>query len=416
MLRLVRRPSILHAALFALLQMALPSIASATSWFSMSEGGGSLDVARAQPPQVLPSDAGRALSELVAFDGGAFAVYEPPRGTGPQCPVLIHGDDWQPVGVPREGWEDRRIQAAVAVGGALFWGTDFSLMEIVEGRAVPFVEFGDLRHFAVMVPPPVLHYGGVAQLATDGAGNVWAHGSGRAESIVFYTHRDRWLTTYRNKPLPRPYPLGWPWDVPAEVIAGDPSRPGLWTYGPARDGADSVFYCDLALPGDPWEKAFPQPRVAFPRADTAIDFRLTHTRTAVPNGVLRPQLIRPLLAADITGRCWLAEGAEGAATVHVFDGQVFTDVTPPPELLKGSQLRQLVCDNARGELLVATSVAGVLVFDGAKWSEHPLNSVLPTVKDTGMKPVDRMAVSEDSSVWVATASYLLHWTRDDEPQ
>ena len=112
----------------------------------------------------------------------------------------------------------------------------------------------------------------------------------------------------------------------------------------------------------------------------------------------------------------MAEGAEGAASIHVFDGQAFTDVTPPPELLRGSQLRQLVCDNTRGELLVATSAAGVLVFDGGQWSEHPLNSVLPTVKDTGMKPVDRMAVSEDSSVWVATASYLLHWTRDDEPQ
>jgi ligand-binding sensor domain-containing protein len=156
--------------------------------------------------------------------------------------------------------------------------------------------------------------------------------------------------------------------------------------------------------------------VAYPRRDKGDTKLVKHQRSAVSQGVAVPQLQIPLIAADITGRCWLAEGTEGGASIHAFDGQAFTDVTPPAELLNGSQLRQLVCDNARGELLVTTSAAGVLVFDGAQWSEHPLNSVLPTVEDTEMKPVDRIAVADDGSLWVATASYLLHWTRDDEQE
>ncbi len=413
---LVRCPAMLYAALFAVLQFADPSNASTTSWFSVFEGDEHLEVREVEAPRMVSGAAAPAVSQLLALTSGAFFVYETLLGTGRQYPVILDGVSGDAVVVPDTAWEGRRIEAAVAVGSALYWGTDFSLMEVVDGRAQPFTKFGDLMDFKVMAPPPVPHFGAVAHLAADGTGSVWVHSSGHSRSIVFYTSADRWLTTYHGKPLPQPYPVGRPWRVPAETIAGDPSRPGLWAYGRTRDGDGSVFYCDLALPGDPWEEAFPPPRVAYPRADTAMGLRLWHTRTAVPDGVQPPQLVRPLIAADITGRCWLAEGAEGAASIHVFDGQAFTVVTPPPELLRGSQLRQLVCHNARGELLVATSGAGVLVFDGTQWAEHPLTPLLPTVEGTETRPADRIAVAEGSSVWVATASYLLHWTRDDEQQ
>jgi len=198
-------------------------------------------------------------------------------------------------------------------------------------------------------------------------------------------------------------------------MAGDPARPGLWTYGHYDGGGYGIFYADAYSPqmASLAGVDVPPPNVAYPRRDSGHTKLMSHRTSAAPEGVAAPQLRAPLIAADITGRCWLAEAEERAPSVHVFDGRTFTDVTPPPELLKASQLRQLVCDNTRGELLVATSAAGVLVFDGARWSEHPLSLLLPTIEGTQMKPVDRIAVAEDSSVWVATASYLLHWTRGE---
>ena len=355
-------------------------------------------------------------------DGTCLVTHEAPAKW--QDIYVVDARTRDAVRVPSLTWGRERADAAVGHGDAFYLGTCRGISRVRCGTASWLYEFADLQEFSAPAPPPQYYSSPVSALCVDGAGNLWTrtgHCSTTSPctgSIVFPLDEGRWTLRRGDRELSRPMPSARIWRVPCQAIAGDPVRPGLWAYGREDGPVAGLFYADAAVPAESDKAAdlTPLPEVAYPLPETHAIRRLHHTRSAAPEGVTAPQLQTPLIAADITGRCWLAEGTEGAASIHVFDGQAFTNVTPPPELLRGSQLRQLVCDNSRGELLVATSGAGVLVFDGTHWSEHLLNSVLPTVKDTEMKPVDRIAVGEDGSVWLGTSGFLLHWTRDDGQQ
>ena len=400
----------------ALVVAISPSPGAVAAWHHVSAYDGVISTASA-PQQALDAREWRRGStrHLAATPGGGLLlVHETDNQWQMVC--LITADEASPVLTAT--WGRNHVEGVVAAGGDVYVAA-VKLLRVESGVAIPqYCACPDALGLRVRDRPgpevgPVGLTIGVP--VADGTATVWAVTPGVSGPICFSADRRDWATGSGGDPVRGPLPWAQPWHVPVDAMAGDPARPGLWTYGRHRDGRGGIFYVDGYDPGLPSVAGveFPHPNVAYPRRDKGHTELLKHERSAAPEGVTAPQLQTPLIAADITGRCWLAEGAEGAASIHVFDGQAFTNVTPPPELLKGSQLRQLVCDNPRGELLVATSGAGVLVFDGTHWSEHPLNSVLPTVRDTAMKPVDRIAVAEDSSVWVATASYLLHWTRGE---
>jgi hypothetical protein len=176
-------------------------------------------------------------------------------------------------------------------------------------------------------------------------------------------------------------------------MAGDPAHAGIWVYGERGNGAKDVVHVDPSV-------ASPVPQHDPP--------------SAVPEGVAVPAVVEPRLAAGADGRVWLAGDTLGGSRVYVFDGKAFSEVTPPPELLKGRRFTQLLMAKS-GDLYAATDGVGVLVHDGKTWREHPVNADLPTLEGTEIKPVSCIDLDPNLGyLWVGMDNNVICWRPDQQ--
>jgi len=257
-------------------------------------------------------------------------------------------------------------------------------------------------HCGTMVLPTPTPVGMMALAAgLDAAQNLWVAGDdsggafwGFENFIMFSTDPARW-----EKPPPpsgegegRTYPRLYRWRAPFRAMVADPARAGVWVYGDREDERTDLVHVDPSMAG----------------FDPDVD-----PPSVVPQGVTVPQIAGPIMAADVTGRVWLAGDTLEGARVYVFDGKAFTDVTPPAEVLRSRRFTQLMAD-AAGKLYASTDGVGVLVHDGNEWRAHPINEHLPTLEGTELKPVSCMTLDTEGNLWIGTDNNVICWR--DEPK
>jgi hypothetical protein len=177
------------------------------------------------------------------------------------------------------------------------------------------------------------------------------------------------------------------WRAPAAALAGDAVGVGLWTYGLGPDGRPGIFHV---------------------LASTLEAFKPEATESALPPGLRAPALDRPLLAASLDRKVWLAGDSLAGAKVFMFDGKAITDITPPPELLQGRRFTQLLTDKA-SRLYASTDGVGVLVYDGKTWASHAINAAIPEVMGAGLKQVSCMTIDNQSNLWVGCDNNVICW-------
>jgi hypothetical protein len=239
--------------------------------------------------------------------------------------------------------------------------------------------------YATVATPPSPHSIAICPsiMSIDGAGNLWCRS---CRTIVIGAPSQHFVLPTRNG-LPSirtdtrfPEIQRWAgrWQAPDAAIAGDPTGPGLWTYG-----------LDTSL----------LPGLFFVGADDVSLEKARAARPVLPVGTKAPSLNCPLLAVSKEHDVWLAGDALTGSRVFAFDGRALFDITPPADLLRGRRFTQLLAAGGH-RLYAATDGVGVLAYNGKTWAAHPINSAIPEKIGTGLKQVNCMAIDRDGNLWI----------------
>ena len=235
--------------------------------------------------------------------------------------ISADGAQMTEVELPLDG---ARILAAAAVPSGVFLGTYRVLFKIKESSAEPFDSFVYPPPGTQMRLPPYRLPLALADMAADGAGNLWLmHYS---QGTMFPSNEWLWewgIYATGVDAYPR---LRW-WRAPISAVGGAVGKAGLWIYGMPEEGEADLLYADESSVKAARRGYAPSPSV-------------------VPEGVKVPVLANACLAPDSQGRLWLAGDTLNALKAYLFDGNSFLEVSPPADLLKHCSFTQLIVDAA----------------------------------------------------------------------
>ncbi len=211
----------------------------------------------------------------------------------------------------------------------------------------------------------------------DGTGTVWALSFGDLRAVA------------------QPAPAGAPWWCYSRVVAGQIAclcadrQAGVWLYSHQHD--DGVRLRRYLL----------KDNAADPANGGIVEAR------SVPG---LPAVADPCMATGPQDTVFVAGRTGDGGVLASWDGTSVTVTRVPPDLLRGCLVTTLTAGND-GEVYLATDGAGVLTYDGT-WGVHPITESLPTLAETGLRPVDDIIVTADGTLYVACRHLLAVWRPD----
>ena len=361
------------------------SVLAATSFYCVDAEE---SMATPRPARLVPSPNWRRVQLLVSVHSGVLVAVagSPTAGQGlwwidPRTATRAR--------IVCTAWGgDRILSGATTPKGETFLGTSEGLFTVEESVASPFRDFAYLFILDLMTDVADQLYSPVRQIVSDGDGNLWLDVKVMGHGYVFTTRREFWRNTKTRRGKEQALPVGYPWDVPCEAMAGDPPGGRLWTYGITEDVGPNLYYIRR-----------PQPDKLVPKTIPPVP---------VASAVL-PRLAEPLLGVDDKGGVWLEGKTEGGTKVLHFDQKALVDVTPPSELLGKGGITCMSVLPAGGGLVVGTTTVGVLAFTNGIWSSHPVNEVLPKTLSGRLHQIEALLAPTSGELWIGSGVNLLHW-------
>ncbi len=132
-------------------------------------------------------------------------------------------------------------------------------------------------------------------------------------------------------------------------------------------------------------------------------------RETVPGfeGAPRASVSRMHTAAGPDGRLWMAGEDERGQHLFVFEGANGMREIAGFEKLIGVSRIGAVTVGADGRVYLGTDGAGVIVFDGNQWRPHAVNSHLPRLSGSRLRPAEGLLPLADGRLCVSIGPFLL---------
>ena len=118
-----------------------------------------------------------------------------------------------------------------------------------------------------------------------------------------------------------------------------------------------------------------------------------------------PALASPCMTVDANGNIWLAGyDASGVVVMRITD-EAIADVSPEAAVIGGARITDLAVFD--GWVYAVTDARGVIRFSGGRWEQDPVNTLLPKVRHSDIRPVNAVAVNTAGNLWVTSGPNLI---------
>ncbi len=246
------------------------------------------------------------------------------------------------------------------------------------GPYAPFKLYSSERLYCISLAVDAREIPWVIHGGFTSVGTYWPVAKGQRENQI------KWYVTCESVGARR-----------GAVVAPDPVT-GVWVYAPQihkyAKYQKRLVHLELVGAGE--------------------DIEIVELTDSPPEPAI-PVLNNPSITVGSAAGVLIAGETDGGnMLVRFYEGKVET-IPIPDEIIKARRVTAVAVDTA-GRAFFATDGAGVLMYDGSDWTVHEVTDHLPTLYETGLKPVDDVLVTDNGVLYVASQDRVIRWWPDEE--